>query len=135
MGAAETSSVTRSTLEAMRSHARAEQPNECCGILLGEGGVIVEARPAANIHPSPQTRFAIDPQALIDAHRTAREGGLQVLGYYHSHPIGGPHPSARDRQGAIGDGSVWAIVAGDTVGWWRDTPGGFVALSLASISV
>lgn len=135
MGATETSSVRCSALEAMRSHARAEQPDECCGILLGDGGTILKARPVSNVHPTPRTRFTIDPQALIDAHRAAREGDLQVLGYYHSHPNGDPTPSVRDRQGASGDGSVWAIVAGDTVGWWRDTPGGFVALSLASISV
>ena len=124
----------RSVIETMQHEARTSHPNECCGILLGEGGAIREARPAANVHPRPQTRFAIDPQALIEVHRAARNGGPRVLGYYHSHPHGEPAPSARDREGASGDGMVWAILAGDTVGWWRDAPGGFVALSLDLIS-
>lgn len=113
----------------MRAHAAAAHPHEACGILLGDGPRITEARAVANIHMSPHTHFEIDPQALIDAHRAARrEGGLQVIGYYHSHPHGPATPSATDRAGASGDGRVWAIIAGDDLTFWRDGKQGFAAL-------
>jgi len=104
-------------------------PLEACGLLLGRGGRIERVQPARNLHPTPQSHFEIDPQALIDAHRAAREGGPEVLGYYHSHPTGATQPSATDRAVASGDARVWAIVAGGDVAFWRDDEGGFVALS------
>jgi len=125
--------VTSEALAAMRAHAAAAHPHEACGILLGEGGRIIEARPAANVHPSPHTHFEIDPQALIDAHRAARAGGPQVLGYYHSHPRGPASPSATDAASAAGDGRVWAILAGTDARFWRDGEAGFTALPFTMI--
>jgi predicted GIY-YIG superfamily endonuclease/proteasome lid subunit RPN8/RPN11 len=104
-------------------------PDEACGILLGHVNHIEHVAPARNVHPTPRTHFEIDPQALIDAHRSARSGGPGVLGYYHSHPTGLAEPSATDRAEAPGDGRVWAIVGGGDVTFWRDDEGGFVALS------
>lgn len=114
----------------MRAAAAAAHPHEACGILLGRGTRITEARATANVHPTPATHFEIDPQALIDAHRAARTGGPQVLGYFHSHPRGRAQPSATDRACAAGDGKVWAILAGGDVTFWRDGEAGFTALSL-----
>ncbi|MXO74667.1 peptidase [Altererythrobacter aerius] len=111
------------------AEAAAAHPQEACGLILGSGDRIDTLRPAANVHPDPAAHFEIDPRALIGAHRAAREGGPQVLGYYHSHPFGPPAPSATDRAHATGDGRVWAIVGEGTVGWWRDEPDGFVPLS------
>ncbi|TAD83948.1 MAG: M67 family peptidase [Sphingomonadales bacterium] len=125
--------VTSNALAAMRAHAAAAHPHEACGILLGTDGRITEARKTANVHPAPATHFEIDPQALIDAHRAARAGGLDVIGYYHSHPSGPPAPSATDRACASGDGKVWAIVSPndpDAVArFWQDGEQGFAALS------
>ncbi|MCL9983778.1 MAG: M67 family metallopeptidase [Erythrobacter sp.] len=117
----------------MRDAAQAAHPREACGILLGEGGRITEARETRNIHPSPHTHFEIDPQALIDAHRAARSGGPQVLGYFHSHPVGLPEPSATDRACASGDGRIWAIIADQDVRFWMDGEQGFAALSFVPI--
>lgn len=85
--------------------------------------------PAANVHPDPLGHFEIDPQALVDAHRAARAGGPDLIGYYHSHPTGIAEPSATDRAQASGDGRVWAIVGGGDVTFWRDDEHGFVKLS------
>jgi predicted GIY-YIG superfamily endonuclease/proteasome lid subunit RPN8/RPN11 len=104
-------------------------PKEACGILLGHRARVEEVLPARNVHPTPQTHFEIDPQALVDAHRAARERGPAVLGYYHSHPAGRAEPSATDREQAAGDGRVWAIVAGGGVTFWRDDEDGFAKLS------
>ncbi|PKP66072.1 MAG: peptidase [Alphaproteobacteria bacterium HGW-Alphaproteobacteria-7] len=125
--------VTRDALTAMRAAAAAAHPQEACGLLLGEGARITAARETANVHPAPATHFDIDPQALIDAHRAARAGGAQVLGYFHSHPTGAPEPSATDRAMAAHDGRIWAIIAGDEVRLWRDGDADFVALSFTKI--
>ncbi len=121
-----TSGVKATLLE----EATRAAPLECCGLLLGRGDRIETALPCANVHDEPERHFEIDPAALIAAHRAARAGGPQVLGYYHSHPSGRPEPSATDRAQASGDGRIWAIVAGETVTLWRDLPQGFEALPL-----
>lgn len=125
--------VAREALTTMRAAAAAAHPHEACGLLLGAGARITAARKTANVHPAPATHFEIDPQALIDAHRAARAGGVQVLGYFHSHPVGEAVPSATDRAMAVQDGRVWAIIAGDDVRFWKDGEQGFAALSFTII--
>ena len=122
--------VASGAIATLRKEATKAHPLECCGLLLGQGGAISEARPCANVHPDPARHFEIDPAALIAAHRTAREGGPQVLGYFHSHPTGPAEPSVQDRACASGDGRIWAIVAGAEIGWWRDAPDGFAPLAI-----
>lgn len=117
--------VARDVIAQLDREARAAHPLECCGILLGEGGYITALLPAVNVHPEPETQFEIDPQALIDAHRAARKGGPQVVGYYHSHPAGTAYPSATDRRLAASDGSIWAIISMQEICFWRAVDGGF----------
>ena len=120
--------VSSHVLESLLAEAEAAHPRECCGILLGEGSAISAFQPAANTHQHPKTHFEIDPQALVDAHRGARQGGPQVLGYYHSHPNGLERPSATDEAMATGQGLVWAIIAAGRVSFWREGDAGFAAL-------
>lgn len=120
--------LTSGTIATLLKEATRAYPRECCGLLLGQGQRVAIARPAANVHPQPERHFEIDPKALISAHRAQRAGGLEVLGYYHSHPNGRAGPSDEDRAQASGDGRAWAIVAGDTVTWWCDGPHGFEPL-------
>lgn len=117
--------------EAMLDAARDAHPREACGLLLGVAGAVRAATLAANVHPEPSRHFEIDPAALIAAHRAARAGGPQVLGYWHSHPNGLARPSATDRAHASGDGRIWAIVANGAISLWVDAPNGFTALSYA----
>lgn len=119
--------VTSGAMATLLEEAARAHPQECCGLLLGEGDRVAEARPAANVHPEPTRHFEIDPQALVDAFREGRSGGSQVVGYYHSHPNGHPLPSANDCEHA-GDGRVWAIVAGGAVQFYRDVGGRFEPL-------
>ena len=121
--------LTRPALDQILAEAARAAPEECCGILLGCDGLIEEAFPATNVATERHRRFEIDPQALVDAHRAARSGGLQILGYFHSHPAGPAGPSATDREQSAGDGSAWAIVGDGAVSFWRDGEAGFVPLS------
>lgn len=122
--------VTSGAIATLLEEATQVAPDECCGLLLGQGKRIAWAVPAVNVHPEPVRHFEIDPIALIAALRAEREGGEQVLGYYHSHPNGLPCPSDEDRACASGDGRIWAIVAAGAVSWWRDDKQGFEPLSL-----
>ncbi|MBS0481950.1 MAG: M67 family metallopeptidase [Proteobacteria bacterium] len=120
--------VTSGALATLLAEATRAFPRECCGLLLGQGGRIETACPAANVHADPLHHFEIDPAALIAAHRDARAGRAQVMGYYHSHPNGRAGPSPADRAAASGDGRIWAIVARDDVTFWRDGRNGFEPL-------
>lgn len=122
--------LTSGALATLASEATRAHPRECCGLLLGHGGLVDQAVPAANVHPDPERHFEIDPAALIAAYRAARAGGPELIGYYHSHPAGTAVPSATDRAMAGGDGRIWAIIAGAKITLWRDEPEGFVPLPL-----
>jgi len=120
--------VTSGAIATLREEASRSAPLECCGLLLGQGFRIDRAVPAANVHPEPDRHFEIEPQALIDAFRSERNGGPEVIGYYHSHPNGHPLPSATDCAHAGGEGRVWAIVAAGDVRFYHDGKTGFEAL-------
>jgi proteasome lid subunit RPN8/RPN11 len=83
-------------LESIVAHAREAAPEECCGLLLGCDRAIVEAVRARNIADDPATRFLVDPKDHIDGRRAARARGLDVIGFYHSHPRSPAEPSERD---------------------------------------
>ncbi len=112
-------------VDALHAEAARAAPQEACGLLLGQDGRIESIKPTPNVHPTPETHFEIDPKMLIDAHRDARRGGPVIVGYYHSHPVGLPTPSATDRASAAGDGRIWAIIGLGRVELWRDAPSGF----------
>lgn len=92
----------------MQEHAEAAYPEECCGVLIGRSsraerpvGAVELVLPARNDHPdNRRTRYLIPPELLLAAHKQARAAGLDVLGYYHSHPDRPAVPSETDRQNA-----------------------------------
>jgi proteasome lid subunit RPN8/RPN11 len=95
--------------DAVVAHAREETPRECCGILVGTSHAIVGAVRAANLSDSP-SRFLIDPQDHIRARREARAAGLEIIGFYHSHPHSDAQPSATDLAEASYAGYLYLIV-------------------------
>ena len=87
--------IRAAAVEEIVTHARQAAPEECCGLLLARGGVVVEAVRARNVLASP-TRYQVDPVDHFAALRRARAEGMQVAGAYHSHPAGPARPSATD---------------------------------------
>ena len=83
--------------EAIRDHGRQTYPHECCGAMLGRAGVVVEACPLPNTtEEGPRRRFLVRPQDYRAAERSATERGLELLGFYHSHPDHPARPSQYD---------------------------------------
>jgi proteasome lid subunit RPN8/RPN11 len=49
---------------------------------------------------SPRNRFAVSAEDVLDAEKAARQYGLDVVGWYHSHPDHPARPSQFDREHA-----------------------------------
>lgn len=47
-----------------------------------------------------KNRYLIPPQTVISAHQHARQQGMEVIGYYHSHPNHPARPSEQDLEHA-----------------------------------
>lgn len=89
----------------IRSHAARTYPHECCGALIGrdtdEAREVRQALPLPNQRvDSPHNRFSLAPQDILAAERTARAMGLELVGWYHSHPDHPARPSRYDREQA-----------------------------------
>jgi len=105
-------------LAAIQAQARDGYPFETCGILVGRSGQgpssVEEVLPVPNRETeSPRVRYQIAPEDLLRIQRQAREAGLEIVGYYHSHPDHPARPSETDRQLAaegLSDGVVHLIV-------------------------
>jgi len=95
--------LSRSIYEAIRAHGEETYPHECCGALLGRcvpadsaqnelGGWVVETsvRAGNTRTDSAHNRYQIAPIELVKIEREARSSGLDIAGFYHSHP---DHPA------------------------------------------
>ena len=101
---------------AIRAHARATFPHECCGALLGREGVAQEAFALANTtEEGPRRRFLVRPDDYRAAETRARTAGLELIGFYHSHPDHPARPSQYDLDHAWPSFSyvIVSVVAGD----------------------
>ncbi|MEQ1604222.1 MAG: M67 family metallopeptidase [Pyrinomonadaceae bacterium] len=107
-------SLTEQQLGAIKAHAEADYPHECGGLLLGRldaenSKTVTETLPMENTADveTRHDRVLIDPRALMLADRKAREKGLDVIGYYHSHPDDEAVPSQFDLDHAL---PVWSYI-------------------------
>jgi proteasome lid subunit RPN8/RPN11 len=102
--------LPRAVRDDVIAHARETAPAECCGLLVGSAREIVAAVRAANLADNP-SRFLIDPKDHIRARRDARAGGLDVVGFYHSHPHSDARPSPTDLAEASYENHLYVIVS------------------------
>jgi proteasome lid subunit RPN8/RPN11 len=99
--------------DAIRAHGRETYPHECCGFLLGAAGgsAVTEVARASNARvDSPANRYLIPPEEFVRVQRDADRRGLEIVGFYHSHPDHPAQPSAFDRDHAW-PGYAYLIVA------------------------
>ena len=88
--------ISYANYEALRAHGEETYPHECCGVLLGKnepgkGNRVEQLVRAGNTRTdSAHNRYNIAPQELVKIQRQARGLGLDIVGFYHSHP---DHPA------------------------------------------
>lgn len=91
--------IPAALLDEVTSHALADAPLECCGLLAGRiaGGTgTVTARYPVRNDAASATEYESNARDMLNAFRAMREGGLELLAIYHSHPTSAPVPSRRD---------------------------------------
>jgi proteasome lid subunit RPN8/RPN11 len=91
--------------ERIRAHAAQSYPYECCGAMLGsespDARLVKELVMLDNQREdSPRNRFLVDPTDVLRVERAAQAQGLDLLGWYHSHPDAPARPSEFDREHA-----------------------------------
>jgi proteasome lid subunit RPN8/RPN11 len=111
--------MSHDVAERIRRHGAETFPHECCGALLGRDSVAAEKVSAREETPSqetrevlelfplvnrrddsPRNRFAVTADDVRDAEKAASQHGLEVIGWYHSHPDHPARPSDFDREHA-----------------------------------
>src|SRR5579884_152926 len=93
----------------MIEHARAEAPNECCGMIGSRHGQAVRLYAATNAAASP-LRYEIDGAEQIRIYNEIEDAGLELGAIYHSHTRTEPYPSQTDINLAFYPDSLYVIV-------------------------
>jgi len=90
-------SIARAHVDAMVAHARADHPDEACGVITGPEGSDLPARLVAmtNADRSP-TFFRFDPVEQLRLYQAMDEAGEEVVVVYHSHTATEAYPSRTD---------------------------------------
>ena len=87
--------ISQDFIKGIIEHALREDPNECCGILAGEVGVVSELFEMTNTAHSPY-RYEMDGKELLKILRVLDERRWDVIAIYHSHTHSAAYPSATD---------------------------------------
>ena len=99
--------ISESLLKEIESNAERRYPNECCGIIFGK--IEKEIKYAESIKEINNSfgegeeyhRFLITAEAMMKSELYAREKGIDIVGFYHSHPNAEAVPSEYDREHAL----------------------------------
>jgi proteasome lid subunit RPN8/RPN11 len=110
--------ISAELAEKIREHGVETYPYECCGALLGQDNGLPESvvldekgrrasREVRSLFPlvnrrddSPRNRFSVTADDVREAEKAASAQGLEVIGWYHSHPDHPARPSDYDRDHA-----------------------------------
>lgn len=87
--------ISRQLLDEIVEHARADAPNECCGMVATREGRAVAVHRTRNIHASP-LRYELDPKEQLEVLNAIEDAGLELGAIYHSHTRSAPLPSPTD---------------------------------------
>lgn len=89
------------------AHGERDYPYECCGLMLGQfeqdgNKVVTEIYPISNAREeaSKRNRFLIQPEELLRGEKYAAGKGVEIVGFYHSHPDHPAVPSQYDLEHA-----------------------------------
>jgi [CysO sulfur-carrier protein]-S-L-cysteine hydrolase len=102
-------------VQAMIDHARAEYPNEMCGVIVGDrpaadGGRPLRWEPTRNQAASP-LRYEIHPEDLLRLTIATEEAGEEFWAIVHSHTHSAPRPSLTDVGLAFYPDAIYLLVS------------------------
>jgi proteasome lid subunit RPN8/RPN11 len=105
--------LARSCYMQMIQHCLSTFPEEACGVLLANNASasITTSIRIANIHHHKINAFQFAPDQWVEAYYTAQQKGLNVVGFYHSHPTEDANPSPDDVQGFMDEQMLYAIIS------------------------
>ena len=150
--------ITAELAEKIREHGAETYPYECCGALLGTDLDVLAydpnqdcrkiSREVLSLFPlvnrrddSPRNRFSVTADDVREAEKAATVQGLEVIGWYHSHPDHPARPSDYDRDHAWPwysyiIVSVHNAVPQDMTSWrLQDDRSGFLAEKISPMKV
>ena len=121
--------------KAIAAHGEQAFPNECCGVMLGliagengEERTALELLAIDNAQEASEQyhRFVITAADFMRSEQEAAKRGLEIVGFYHSHPNAPAKPSQYDHDHALPFYS-YAIVSvlegkADALTSWELTP-------------
>lgn len=88
------------------THALEDDPNECCGLLLGTGEDADELYRMSNVNKKPISRYTMQPGELLEAQRKAKKSDREFIAIYHSHTFTQGYPSVTDVKNAVKVSSI-----------------------------
>ena len=101
--------ISRELLDDVIAHARADAPNECCGMIASRNGEAVAVHRARNKAASP-LRYEIDGMEQYKIQSAIEDAGLELGAIYHSHTRSAPEPSQTDINLAFYPEALYVIV-------------------------
>ena len=101
--------ISRELYDEMVAHARADAPNECCGMIASRDGDAVKVYRAENAAASP-LRYEIDGAEQYRIQMAIDDEDLDLGAIYHSHTRTAPYPSQTDINLAFYPESLYVIV-------------------------
>lgn len=108
--------LTEGQWQAMREHVQSCLPEEGCGLLGGEAGRVQLIEPITNsLHSS--IRYKMDPKEQVDGLLKIEATGYELVGIFHSHPMGPVGPSDIDIAQVTYPEAVYLIWSIGPTGW------------------
>ena len=101
--------ISRALLDEVIAHARADAPNECCGMIASRDGEAVAVHRATNTAAS-SLRYIMDPNEQYRIQDAIESDGLDLGAIYHSHTRSDPLPSQTDINLAFYPEALYIIV-------------------------
>jgi len=98
--------IPRRIVAELITHALEDDPNECCGLLLGTGDDADELHRMSNVNKKPISRYTMQPGELLEAQEKAKNSDREFVAIYHSHTFTQGYPSLTDVKNAVKVSSI-----------------------------
>lgn len=112
--------IKKNHIDQIKEHAQKDYPYECCGILLGKFSgsekTVTEILEISNEkeEENRHNRYLIPSSKILEIELYAIKNGLDIVGFYHSHPDHPATPSAFDVEHALPVYSYFIVSVYDT---------------------